>query len=155
MRIVSRLNEDEAQLARLKDILEAASHGVISENGDTKPGQTLSDLVTQIDELAADYMETVDVLEENYEALQHEVLSLNAQCLHQEKMITKLIEGVRYDDALEYATIDLIDSLLGSGAASTTFSGNLSFDPRVVLVKDDFKPILRQAIETWVNMKVR
>jgi len=155
MRIVSRLKEDEMQLERLKEILEAASDGCISEHGETPPGQTLDELITQVDNVCANFMETVDTLEEDYDCLQHEVLALSAQCNNQEKMLNSIIEGARYDEALDFATTDLMDALLGAGVANSTFDGDISFDPRVTLTKDDFKPLLRQAIETWVNMKVR
>lgn len=155
MRIVSRLNEEETQIERLQSILEAASYGVISEHGSTIPGENLDDLVTQVDETMADFMETVDNLEEGIDNLQSEVMGLSVQCEAQQRLLEDLVNGVSYDEALDEATIVLIDALLGSGGATTTFDGDLSFDENVTYSKQDLKPFLRQAIDTWISLKVR
>lgn len=155
MRIVSRLNEEEMQHQRLRDILEAASDSVISSEGDIEPGCTLSELVGQVDETFCNFMETVDNLEQNYESLHSEVLALTVQCSEQEKIIDRVTDGVQFDEALDHATLDLMDALLSSGAANSTFDGDISFDVDVIFTREDLKPILRQAIDTWINVKVR
>jgi hypothetical protein len=155
MRIVSRLNQDETQLERLREILEAASHGAISEYGVELPGETLQELVTQVDETCCNFLVEVDNLEENYVALQHEALSLSVQTAAQEKIIDSLTNGIQFDEALEHATITLMDSFLGSGAADSTFDGGLSFESGVIFTKEDLKPMLRQALDSWITMKIK
>lgn len=155
MRIVSRLKDTEIQHDRLRGVLEVATDGDISPHGSTTPGDTLEKLVDQVEDVVLDYMERVETLEESYDCLQSEVLALSAQCGTQERILNTVTEGVHYDEALDYATIDLMDALLGSGAANTTFDGDLSFDESVVFSKEDLKPILRQAIDTWICNKVR
>ena len=63
------------------------------------------------------------------------------------------IMTIGFDEALDYATLDLMDAFLGSGAATNTFGGDLSFDSNVTFTKQDLKPLLRQAIITWINTK--
>ena len=155
MRIVSRLTEEESQFHRLRMILDAASDGEISENGPIEPGKTLPELITQVDNVCINFLEQIESLEESYEVVRQEARALFAQVDAQDTMIQRLVEGVQYDEALDYATVDLMDAILGSGAANTTFNGDLSFEDSVVLNKEDIKPMLRQAIETWINMKVR
>ena len=147
MRIVSRLNEDTAQHDRLKEILEAATDGNIT------PGNTLEELVTQVDDTIVSYMEQVDQLEEDYQALRHEVDTLSVQVTLQEKMLESITGGIQFDEALDYATLDLMDALLGSGTADSTFDGDISFEDGVVFTKEDLKPILRQALDTWITLK--
>lgn len=154
MRIVSRSNQDETQHNRLREILEAASNGVISERGLVVPGETWKELITQVDEVCCNFMIAVDDLEENYVALQREALTLAVQNDAQERILVALSEGIKYDDALDHATTDLMDAFLGSGAAGTTFDGALSFEEGVVFTKEDIKPLLRQAIDTWISMKI-
>lgn len=155
MRIVSRIKGDEVQHERIRDMLESVTDGEISLYGPTQPGDTLEDLVGQVEDVFVDQLQLIENLEENYTCLQQEAISLAVQVGMQEKALSVLSEGVHYDEALDFATIDLIDALLGSGAANVTYSGDLSFDENVTFTKEDLKPILRQAIDTWVCNKVR
>lgn len=155
MRIVSRLNQDETQHHRLREILEAASNGVISENGLVVPGETWKELVTQVDEVCCNFMVEVDSLEENYVSLQREALSLSTQLDLLERTFENLTEGVQFDAELDQASVDLMDAFISSGCAEATDHGELSFDKDVVFTKEDLKPILRQAIDTWLTMKIR
>lgn len=155
MRIVSRLNESEVQLQRIRNILEAVSDGAVSDTGSIEPGKDLSTLVGQVDEAFCILLTHIDTIEEDYEALQSECLALSVQCAEQEKIIDCVTEGIPYDEALDHATLDLMDALLSSGAANTTFDGDLSFEEDVTFSREDLKPMLRQAIDTWVRMKVR
>jgi len=66
-----------------------------------------------------------------------------------------LRDGVEYDEDLDHATIDMMEALVASGASEPTFDGELSFQEAIVISKEDFKPIVRQAIESWLRLKVR
>lgn len=155
MRIVSRLNQDDDQLDRLKNILEAVTDGDVSDYGHTKPGQTLDELVTQVDEAFVTYIEEANSLEEQCDVLQAENIALHVQCAVQEKTIDTVSAGVPFDEALDHATFDLMDALLGSGSANTTYDGGIAFEEGVVFTREDLKPLLRIAIDTWIMMKVR
>jgi len=154
MLILSRKNEDQLQLDRLREILEAATDGAISYGGDIEPGDTLPELITQVDNTVVEYMKAFDGLEYAYENLQLEAATLATQCAMQENTLESFMD-VRYDDALDDAVTDLMDVFLGSGAATSTFDGDISFDESVTFTKQDLKPLLRQAIMTWVSTKVR
>lgn len=154
MRILSRVNGDEAELDRLREILEAATGGDISPGGIVEPGSTLSDLVTQVDNTIVNYMKANDGLEYAYDIAHRDASVLAVQCAMQEELIES-ITAVGFDEALDDATIDLMDALLGSGAATSTFDGDISFDSDISFTKQDLKPFLRQAITTWISTKVR
>lgn len=147
MRIVSRKDEDQIQCDRLRGILEAATDGYVT------PATSLPQLVSQVEDTMMHFMSRVERLEHSYGNLQMEAATLAAQCSMQEDKLEDLMH-IGFDDALEYATLDLMDAFLGSGAASTTFDGDLSFDPNVTFTKQDLKPVLRQAIITWISTKV-
>ena len=155
MRIVSRLKEDEQQLQRIRDILEVITEGAISPIGIIKPAEDLSALISQVDETFATLLVHIETIEEDYDSAKSEVVALSVQCAEQEKIIDCVTEGIPFDEALDHATVDLMDALLSSGAANTTFDGDLSFEEDVVFTREDIKPMLRQAIQTWVNLKVR
>lgn len=147
MRIISRQNEDQIQCERLRGIIEAAT------NGHVTPARALPDLVTQVEDTFMDYMEDVENLEDAYDNLKREVVGLTTLSALQEQKLEELT-FIGFDEALDHATTDLMDAFMGSGAASSTFGGDISFDPDVVFTKQDLKPLLRQAIITWVTTKV-
>jgi len=147
MRIVSRQNEDQIQRERLRGIIEAASDGFVT------PANDLPEIVSQVEDTVLHFMGKVESLEHSYGNLQLEAAALATQCALQEGKLEELTH-IGFDEALDYATLDLMDALLGSGAANSTFAGDIAFDPDVTFSKQDLKPLLRQAIITWVNTKV-
>lgn len=152
MKIVSRLPEEEAQLERLRNILEAATGGAIAPGGDLEPATTLTDLVGQVDITCISLLETIDVVERDNIRLGNIALS------HQINYTTlrdAFASGVSYDEDLDHAATDFIESMLASNAAESTFDGEISFRPGVVMSKEDLKPMLREAINSWVRLKLQ
>jgi hypothetical protein len=145
MLISSRKNQDDVQRERLRSIIEAT---------DVVPGETLPELITQIEDTMLNFMEDIEVLEHDCDSLQREATAVNARNTMLEQKIDNLVR-IGFDEALDDATTDLVDAFLNSGFASSTFDGGMSFDPNVSLTKHDIKPLLRQAIITWVSTKVR
>jgi hypothetical protein len=145
MLISSRKNQDDVQRERLRSIIEAT---------DVVPGETLPELITQIEDTMLNFMEDIEVLEHDCDSLQREATAVNARNTMLEQKIDNLVR-IGFDEALDDATTDLVDAILNAGIASTTFDGGMSFDPNVSLTKHDIKPLLRQAIITWVSTKVR
>jgi hypothetical protein len=145
MLISSRKNQDDVQRERLRGIIEAT---------DVVPGETLPELITQIEDTMLNFMEDIEVLEHDCDSLQREATAVNARNTMLEQKIDNLVR-IGFDEALDDATTDLVDAFLNSGFASSTFDGGMSFDPNVSLTKHDIKPLLRQAIITWVSTKVR
>jgi hypothetical protein len=152
MEIVSRVSDEEIGLARLRDILDAVSGGSISETGHVPPGEELNELITQVDGMFVAYMETVDELEA-------EVQRLSMKVDRQDEILKEIHDtidqGVPYDDELDHATIDMMEALVATGAFEPTFDGEISISEDVVISKEDIKPIVRQAIESWLRLKVR
>jgi hypothetical protein len=69
--------------------------------------------------------------------------------------IIERLTTVSYDDALEHATFDLMDAITSTGVADISEDGDLQFDSRAVLTKGDLKPVLREAIKRWVDIKAK
>ena len=153
MRIVSRTNEAATQQERLALIVEAATDGAIAPAVDAP----LEELVDHVDNAFMTVLEEMDMIDKECREvigeLNKEMLQVATQCVAQERIIEGLVNGIQYDEALDYATIDLMDAILGTGAADTTYDGELKFDSKVTFSKEDFKPLLRQALETWITLK--
>jgi hypothetical protein len=68
--------------------------------------------------------------------------------------LANLVGNIDYDDAMDHATADLMDCFAASGAADVNADGDLAFDARVTFSKADLKPILREAIVRWIEVKM-
>lgn len=158
-KIISRLNEDEAQLRRLRNILEVATGGAIAPGGDVEPAQGLHDLVTQVDMTCASLLETLDHVDAKYHQLALDNLRLATKIAEQDATLSTLHaaleDGISYDEDLDHATIDMMDTLLASGVAEPTFDGEICFQPEIPVSCEDLKPIVRETIESWLRLKVK
>jgi hypothetical protein len=156
-KIVSRLNENDARCARLQEILEAASVGVV---GDAASGavvqvaDNLDDLIDQTDVLFAGMLETVELFGNRMVQAQNDALVLAVELDAAQDTIANLIGGIDYDEALDHATADLMDCFCASGSADVSADGELVFDERITFTKEDLKPMLREAIVRWIEMKL-
>lgn len=159
MKITSRTTTDDLNLSRLREILEAASHGAIAEDGEILPGENLAELVAQVDIICAAFLDTLDVCERKIDLLMQDVEIMSGRLRTLDDTLQEVMgvfeDGVDYDDDLDHATIDMMEALIASGATEPTFDGELSFPVAVTISKEDFKPIVRQAIESWLRLKVR
>ena len=159
MKIVSRLSEEEQELQRLREIIDAATGGAISESGELELGCDLHTLVTQVDITCASLLELVQRLTDENAQLLADIDDMNQRLTNQEIQIESLneaiSEGVEFDDALDHATVDFMESIIASGAAEPTFDGEISFAQNVPLKKEDLKPMIAQAIESWLQSKIR
>jgi hypothetical protein len=146
MKIISRLSDDEEQFQRLREIIDAASDGAVSGE------DTLVDLVRQVDVTCFSLLNMIDQLERDNIRLG--TIAVNHQIAFV-KLQEAFSQGVQYDEELDHATIDFMDAILASGAAEPTFDGEISFSSDVVMSKQDLKPILREAISSWVRLKIQ
>ncbi len=80
-------------------------------------------------------------------------VTLTLMASQQQARIDRLSNAV-YDEALEYAAIDLIEMIVTSGMAAVSDEGDLVFDERSVFTKNDLKPALRGAINSWIDQKI-
>jgi len=159
MKIVSRISPEDEDLQRLREIIEAATSGAIAEGGDLEPADNLSGLVTQVDITCASLLETLQICDEKLNAMQTDLQRYAAHVTYQDSILQTfkgmLENGIEYDEDLDHATIDMMEAFVASGASEPTFDGELSFTENIVISKEDFKPIVRQAIESWLRLKLR
>jgi hypothetical protein len=71
-----------------------------------------------------------------------------------EDALANMIGNIDYDECLDHATTDLMDAFASSGGADTSADGELVFDARITFSKEDIKPMLREAIVRWVELKM-
>lgn len=156
-KIVSRMNEDEARVARLQEILEAASLGVVGDVNDGARVQLetdLDELIGQTDTLFAGMLETLQHVGVQMIDAQATAVILAAELDLAQDTLANLIGGIDYDDALDHATADLMDCFCASGSADISTDGELVFDSRISFTKEDIKPMLRDAIVRWIEVKL-
>lgn len=157
MKIISRVTQENEDLQRLREILEAATNGVIAEGGDFEPADNLNGLVTQVDIACGLLLEIVNILDKQVSTQELELARQDVifSILERKFSIIQLAiqEGIEYDEDLDHATIDMMEAIIASGASEPTFDGELAFRENIVISKDDFKPIVRQAIESWLRLK--
>lgn len=150
MKIISRLPEDEVQLQRLRDILEAATNGAIGPGGDLEPETTLTGLVGQVDITCISLLEAIEVIEKDNIRLGNICIASQVSLAALRNIFT---EGVTYDEDLDHATIDFMESMLGSGIAESTPDGEIIICGDTVLSKSDIKPFIKEAITSWLRLK--
>ena len=158
MKIISRIAPDAEELQRLRDIIDSATNGVIAPDGVLEPATTLTALVTQVDVVCDLLCQTINLygeeiiqLAQDNRLLSNHVNKLDA---NHNDFYSVLDTGVEYDEDLDHATIDMMEAFVASGASEPTFDGELSFNEHIVISKEDFKPIVRQAIESWLRLKM-
>lgn len=62
--------------------------------------------------------------------------------------------GAGYDEALDHATADFMDAFLAGGDAVATSDGGMYISATSAFSKEDLKPLVRQAINSWVRLKM-
>jgi hypothetical protein len=140
----------------INELLEEFTSGIIGSKANSVIASG-DDLDTALQNLRA----VLEVQQGIAQAFMNDAMSLS----HENLVLTiKLAEAmglldsltnVSYDDALDHATADLMDALVSSGVADVDHSGDLVFDARVALKKGDLKPVLREAITRWVDLKIQ
>lgn len=158
-KIVSRLSDEEIQHDRLRTVLEVITGGAIAPGGDLEPATDLAGLVDQVDIACASILEALEKSFSRNDALAIHVSilegTLSKFTARFEEVNAARNTGARYDDALDHATIDTMEAMLATGAFESTFDGAIALSGGVTVTKEDFKPIVKQAIDTWLNQKIR
>ena len=157
-KIVSRLTGEQTQLERLREILDLATAGAIAPGSTLEPADDLEGLVTQTDIACASLLETLNRVSLDLEQIQVDrsylEMFISRQKDYFKPIKTAVDDGVTYDEDLEHATIDTMEALLATGAFETTFNGEIALQDGAFLTKEDFKPIVRQAIDSWLRLKL-
>jgi hypothetical protein len=156
-KIVSRLNNDQARIVALQGILADAADGALGLPG----SGALIDLETDLDGLIDQTEKVLETLHDVVEALHLRTQIIAADMIIMameldatQDALANLVGNIDYDDAMDHATADLMDCFAASGAADVNADGDLAFDARVTFSKADLKPILREAIVRWIEVKM-
>jgi hypothetical protein len=156
--ITSRPTETDQNVERLQEILEVASLGALGKSTDPQAivhlEDTMEGLIEQTDTLFEGMLDTLellgtDLLDTSFRLVQTQVDLDVAQ-----DALANLIGGIDYDEALDHATADLMECFCASGSADVSADGELVFDERISFTKEDIKPMLREAIVRWVELKM-
>lgn len=157
VKIVSRMSEEASQIFRLQQILEYARHGVINKaqgGAMAEVADNLDDLISQIDSLFVGMLDTMEEIGNNVIIAQNESFQLAVEVDMLQDRLASLIGDIGYDDALDHATRDLMECFCSSGSADVSADGQLVFDQRITLSREDIKPMLREAIVRWIEQKL-
>lgn len=152
--ITTRPKEVDLNIVRLQNLVEFSSAGAIAfGTGEYEPADNVPDLLEQLEIASTVAIDLIDKNKSQIEQLSFERLILKQ---HLSNVVSehRRLKDVEYDDALDHATIDAMEALAASGASDTTADGELSFLPAIVMTKEDFKPIVRQALRSWLALKI-
>jgi hypothetical protein len=146
---------DSKAIAGLTELVEEFSHGRIG-NHPTAAIRAGTDIETLLDNirLVLEVQQAAgQSLFNDLMILSHDAMVLTVKYAEAMEVLDSLMD-VSYDEALDHAAADLMDAFIASGAAESDHSGDLVFDTRVAMKKSDFKPVLREAITRWVELKI-
>lgn len=158
--ISSRTDTLATHIQNLQEIVTAISLGTVGDmaaEGNTAQvqiGDTLPELVRQVDILGVTLLETLEMTAEMLMRAQEDLATVSSERDIAQDALANLIGGIDYDEAMDHATADLMDCFCSSGAADVSADGELVFDARVTFTKEDLKPMLREAIVRWVELKL-
>lgn len=167
-KIVSRSDPENTRLQLLQEALLKHSHGAISKGAQglyRKPGsfnfikpvplaEDLDGAITQVEQLLDSYSDTLTQAQQELNQLRRFTEMCEARIQEIESVLENLVGDVGYDDALDHATADLMDCLQASGAAEVRADGQLAFDYQVTFGKEELKPMLREAICRWIEVRL-
>jgi hypothetical protein len=146
--IISRKDPHQESIERLQKLLNEKAH-------DFNPvPASLSELVDRVEKAFDFYSQELDSAESRIAALVKDNLEILASLEVVEDTLSTLIGAVDFDDAMDHATADLMDCICSSGAADISADGEIVFDERISLKKEDLKPMLREAIVRWIEVKM-
>lgn len=148
---------DEAEVIReIHHIVEVGTDGVVGKGPRAKftMQDTLEGTLDDLEKVFSTINATVQILMQNLGIADAMIIALQGRLMDAKEMLEKLGD-VSYDEELDHATMDLMDAFVGSGIADINADGELTFDSRVLVSKGDLKPLLREAISRWVDLKIQ
>lgn len=147
--------QDESTIEKLQEILHNATNGVVSIHSKALvyAGDDISALLENVRAVIGLLNKTASKMYADIQTLSHDNFVLAVKNDEMMLLLEQIID-VTYDDALDHATADLMDAFAASGGADVTANGELGFDGSVMYSKSDLKPILREAISRYVDVKI-
>jgi hypothetical protein len=156
--IVTRPHQNAAWIESLQNVLEKATEGAVSvkPTGKLVLSSNPDDLLRQVDFTISALVQVGRQLGSDNAVLMADNIMLtqaNADLHTAINNIASAFSNVPFDDALDHATTGLIMAIESSGAGELTANGDLVFDSRITMSRGDIKPILKEAISTWLELK--
>ena len=154
--IVSRVNQEKSNITALQETVVKNSLGAVTydESGLVKVADTMEELISQTNDVLTSLCSTLKNTAIDLAIVKSEKMQLFQRVDELECLVENLVGEVSFDEALDHASRDLMDCLCSSGAADVTSDGELAFDERLVLRKEDIKPMLQQAIIRWIEVRL-
>lgn len=148
--------EDSKAVEALTELLSEFSSGLIGNLPTSKvqAGTNLEDLLVNLRTLLEVQQAAAQAFYNDAMSLSQDNISLSIKYAETLGVLDSMMH-VSYDEALDHATADLMDAFVGAGAAEVDQDGDLVFDSRIALGKGDLKPVLREAIVRWVDLKIQ
>jgi hypothetical protein len=156
-KIVSRVDQKGQLITYLQEMVRSGTSSLLGdmiEESEVEVGTTLENLIAQVDELLTAHMLSIKTIEAELEQAQEELVAVKNALDISEELNSKLMGDIGYDDALDEATGDLMQSLMACGIAESVPNGEIVFDNRVIVGRAELKPILRDAIATWIEKRL-
>lgn len=147
---------DDDTIEKLQKILHKATNGVISNQANAliQAGNDVPTLLENIEVVISLLNGTAATLFHDLAILSHDHMVLTVKTAEAMDLLEALCD-VTYDEALDHATADLMDAFAASGGADVTAHGELGFDGTITYSKSDLKPILREAILRYIDLKIQ
>ena len=156
-KIVSRHDAEAARIQMLQNALENYSFGTLSRSGNSSLsiGADMDTLLMQVVGVMAAGQQTLEHAMVDLSIARTEATQYSLRVDELESIVENLLSDVAYDEALDHATADLMDCFISRGGADVTADGELEFDSRITYKKEDIKPMLREAIVRWIELKLQ
>lgn len=148
--ISSRLDLDTQRIKLFQKVIKDASHGFIGDKAGTSAvavGDDLDELLDQTEKL----LKTLNTINAK---LFNDNTVLKNQLEVAQDTLANLVDNVEYDDALDHAVADLMDCFCANSDADVSADGKLVFNVKASFTKMDIKPMFREALIRWLELKL-
>ena len=126
---------------------------ITTHRGQVDPNADIVDMISMLD---VSLENASSVLQEQNEALRiisNQHLQLSVKMAETINLLEKFA-NVGYDEALDNVALNFMDRLISTGAAEASDDGEaLVLDQSVTITKADLKPLLRESISDWLELK--
>lgn len=156
-KIVSRQSPEQAQILYLQEVLKECSSGalgLVSEGALVDLEPDMMGLIEQTHGILQAMNSALEAMHVRSQILAIDLAAISVTLDAAQDTIANLVGNIDYDEAMDHATADLMDCLASSGSANVTADGKITFDERASLSREDLKPMLREAIVRWVELKM-